>query len=49
MDHNTLRLIAENRIYSLEGKPRAWYIDRSDEFLTYWTKAMVAHGQSQEA
>ena len=41
--------LQEAYIYSLEGKPRDWYIDRSDEFLTYWTKAMVAHGQSQGA
>ena len=32
-------------IFSLEGRPRQWYIDRSDEFMEYWTKAFVEAGQ----
>jgi hypothetical protein len=31
----------EAYIYSLEGRPKDWYIDRSDEFLRYWTRAIV--------
>lgn len=32
----------EAYIYSLEGKPKEFYIGRSDEFLGYWTRAFAA-------
>lgn len=31
----------EAYIYSLEGEQQRWYIDRSDEFLGYWTRAFI--------
>lgn len=32
--------------YSLEGEQRKWYEDRSDEFLTHWTRAHVKHREA---
>ncbi|UCG86703.1 MAG: hypothetical protein JSW71_22860 [Gemmatimonadota bacterium] len=31
--------------YSLDGKQRDWCVDRSDEFLGYWTRAFVARAR----
>lgn len=37
----------EAYIYSLEGRQRDWFTDRSDEFLSYWTRAFVSSSRSR--
>jgi hypothetical protein len=35
--------------YSLDGEPRKWYIDRSDEYLGFWVKAFIGTKKGDEA